>query len=243
MTSSLVKILSLIDIPKFSDDIRFMILDYIYPRRVTKLNLDGIVYLVRLGPVLERDKIYLQITAYYNDAEHVLSSFDTYCDKKAMNEYKTLLRNISYIAPFNWEPAFMTSLQPNSDFAFYSVYVFCLDDESTVMFQITQKSRVLKGEHMYQLYFYRLEKDEKDLFADPSTTIHHWTSRPYVRRHFNFDVIKKDLIDCYQLALKYGSNWNEHYKKSLIPSFEFIIRETFWGKNSRYSSHIIKKTT
>jgi hypothetical protein len=201
--STQTRILSLIDIPQFSDDLRLVILDYMHPRYTVRVTLGGLLYWIRLGPSLKDNQLFLEIVAYNFGFSFILSTFGTYCQEKAINEYNYLINNISKISPFNWNQVFMTVYQQYDHLISYSLYAFCPDDQSTILFQIQQQKNERQNFPPCRLCFYQQKEDTK----------HFWRSTNYALDSFAFDVANRDMRRCHQLTLIYGSGWKSYYEK------------------------------
>lgn len=130
---NLRRILSHFDIPKFSDDLRLIILDYMYYRHTHKMTRNESNCWFRVGPHLINDQLCLQIMFYTDTESHIVSSFGLYCENLAIVYYNNISRifHLSDTNPLDWHNL-ISQVMARSYYVFYAVYAFCHNDQSTI---------------------------------------------------------------------------------------------------------------
>lgn len=212
------KILSFIDISQFTDDLRLVIFDYMYPRRVNYITQDEKSYCYRLGPHLQDNQLFLEIIAYTKNFSRVLSTFGTYCEQKAIHEYESLRKdisnNISFNISFDWETCFFTRRVFGNNMVFHHLYAFCLDNQSTIMFQIDAQPQIGFGTRFIH-YSLRNSTTVWDEIKNCVKTEYYWSSGRGSRQYGSIADAMSDTIAFHKNALKNGSELNERDVASL----------------------------
>lgn len=201
MSSQLV-ILEIIDIPSFSNDVRLIILDYMYFREVTQITHNKILYYLRLGLGLQENELCFQITVYNEVSSNILSSFGVHCEEKAIQEYNTLKYNINNIPGLEWDSHQLfewsedvrinncKETRAGSDI-YYHFYKFRAKEQCTVMIELSE----IKDRSCYILKIYYIGTNDiySTRIGDRIKTNYDWTggvtfvgflSGESARRHF-----------------------------------------------------------
>lgn len=229
------QILSLIDIPKFSDDLRLLILEYMHARRVTKFIWHDKIYWLRLTPYLEDNKLSLQIVAHNDKTNILLSTFGTYCDEKAIHEYNTLRDDMPSPIPLeSWDRALFRCVPKDdgiihSRYVFYIRYVFCPDDGCTIMFLL--KIRPARNIE-FSTYHTNTNITVIDDVKKCHETTHRWISGTHRCEYYSKIQAVEEFLQFHNLALSYGKNW--YINRTLNESRRHeIITETFNGNEHK----------
>lgn len=219
MTSSQTKILSFINISCFSDDLRLIILDYIYFRCVTKIP-DFPEYYFRLNIVLENDKPQMQITVSNNTCCYVVSSFGLYCQEKAFIEYNRLINDISSI---DFDQIFI-NVNKEVDHNIYCRYAYCPTDGSTIMIRM----KFERGDSELRLYFMDTHKTIR--IGDCLQTSITWKSHVEIIPYYvgQSEKLKKKIVPYQLLASQHGKQWKNYATTQMYKSREEILSESFW---------------
>jgi hypothetical protein len=209
------KIINLLDIPQFSNDLRLVILDYMHPRRVKKLEVNNKTHWLRLGPHLENNKLSLQIIIYDDSVTHRLSSFGLYCDQKAIHEFN----NVSLTSPdkqteIDLDKILFSGSMTHQTTQYHCRYVVCPISQSTIMFLIKH----YVGWSGVELREYYIESDKYE-----------WKSWHFEKDYSDFEHARTRLLFLYQLALTYGKDWYKHYYEPRTLCHPEIIEESFEG--------------
>lgn len=246
MASSQKEILAFIDIPKFSNDLRLLILDYMYIRAVTKLKDDLGHYYLHLNTGLIDNKLCLQITVSNDTLNYVISTFGTYCEEKAIREYDCLKMCISNISITHWGQVFIdesSSFWPKSaryyrysscptgsdrsDTVIYRRYAFCPADGSTTMIQLRVNDSDWNNYWRIRLYFIKdveISRDDKHVRIDLN-----WKALlVHVPIVFPGDEERKqETINYQNLAVQHGQRVNNYKNLRLRPTYE-NFSESIW---------------
>lgn len=193
------QILSHLDIPNFSNDLRLIILDYTCFRKTTKITKHERTCWIRLGPHLINDQICLQMTFYTDTDSHILSSFGLYCEDSAKTYYntfvETLLSNVEHLTFDSLINQMMLGF-------YYNVYAFCPHDQSTVLIIIPAQLNSLYPE----VYFYcttstmsKLKSRKSWDYVDTGNSVY---SSRYV--HNKIEDAIKYITRYYDIATRYG---------------------------------------
>lgn len=243
MASMESQILDFIDIPRFSNDLRSVVLRYMYHRHITMINTTGTF--LCLDVHLENKELSLRITINDNKFSRVLSSFGTYCDEKAINEYnkikKHILNNTSSVVNWKTDRVLFTDYVEfnGNEYVFHSIddierssatfhclYAFCPDVKSTVWVQIHH----IKGlDNAIELSYH---------YTD-STSVFETTQGPGIRYEWKsnnstcnwaYRDIEETIVQMltfYQLILLHGSKWHEHHSVEMGALYPAVMYETF----------------
>lgn len=231
MTESQTRILSFINIHCFSDDIRLLILDYLYFRGITKLSNEYANYYLRLGVGLESDKLCMQMTVYDHTSSYVLSSFGINLEGKAIKEYNFLKEYIPTLRLMNWDQVFMNSIGKIPGFH-HRRYAFCPKDESTIMIQL----KIIAG-YFIEIHLYSIHKIETKRIAKCIRTHITWKSEFVHHSPFSekSEEHKKQIINYQKLVSEHGNNWKNYDKSMLMQSAGEYFSETVWIFSSSYT--------
>lgn len=227
MTSILTtqaKILAFIDISQFTDDLRLVIFDYMYARRVTYIAYDGGSYCLRLGPCIENGHCFLQINTHTENFDRVLSTFGTYCEQKAIYEYDIIRNDIISNISFDWMTCLFTKKDIEKHEIIYNLYAFCQDNQSTIMFQVEQNT--VFG-IMLKHYYVTECVTVFDEMSKCVTTEYYWQSGQGARHYTHIKETLEHMIAFYKNALKNGSKLNEHEVTPLYYIQPQFIKEIF----------------
>lgn len=217
VASSQSKLLQLINIPKFSDDVRLVILDYLHYRRVVPISINDKPYWLRLGPVMEDNKLFLQITAYDDNISHVLSSFGTYCEKKAIKEFDILQASISkQNSPLDWDRVFINE---RIELSFSEIcqsccrFTYCPHDQSTIMIEMLDY-----GDNFVISIFFTNEKNIES-FDKHNMEKYYWNTNYNKFKYTDIEEAQTNFIIQYRLANIYGSlKTSFGYYETLMPT-------------------------
>lgn len=232
------QLLSQVDIPKFSDDLRGIILNYMHFQETIKTTKDGKCCWLRLGPYLENNHIHLQLDAYDETVTHSLSSFREDCEAKAIHEYNKLKNNLHDVIHLEWDRVFFRDTIASSLGTFYSRYVFCPSDQCTILFQIKQHSFILTD---FQLRTY-YNTESFPIFDNVENRIgtkYCWQSDCYMQIVDDFKRVAKRVAHCSQLARKYGSKWHLYDDTFKNYRHRIKIEETFTEKEHTYTTEVM----
>lgn len=209
--SSETKILQFIDIPKFSNDLRLVILDYMYFRDVTKISNNNIPYWLRLGLHLEDDHLFFRITCHHPGFNRVLSSFGIYCEEKAIVEYNNLKNNICEKICFHWENIFTSC----DDSDYQRLYTYCFTNQSTIVIEAQEKTIRYMGGRQAKLYDLRLCTIADAVFTqrdgDFLKTSYRWNYREGYIQHNSLESVRRNMRLYQQNAILHGVEWAENH--------------------------------
>jgi hypothetical protein len=224
-------ILQYIDISTFSDDLRLLILDYMHPRIISLLTCEGMNYSFRLSPYLENKQLSLCIIicCHHLGISRIISSFGIYCEEKAIHEYNTFNTKITRISPHE---IFLKPIDfvaegdfPDGSLLYKSLYAFCKDDKSTVMFQV-QKRKYLTT---YKLKYYTTT-DNITMFDAVNNCYgvrYHWKAGSGSYEYYRFEDAIEKMVEFYQLVMTWGSKWHERADEPKFWPPPEIVHETF----------------
>lgn len=217
MSSSLTKILHLIDIPNFSDDVRLVVLDYLHFRETSDVINNNISYRLRLSLGLQEDNLCFQITLYNSTFNRIVSSFGIYCEEKAREEYGKLKENISSQAVFSCEDSAISETCGFS--TCHRLYVFCPKDNSTIM--ISGFTECDSRWHGIRLYGTNKNAIVSDIIGKYYMTNIIWDLRigQHYRQEDTFDDTLGKMKFLQDLASQHGMTWDD-YKIDRIRHFE-----------------------
>lgn len=226
--SSRAKLISFIDIPAFSDDVRGFVMDFLYFRDVTKLILMDKEHYLSLGIDLEKGKLCFKITVYNNDFNYTLSSFGTDCESVAIKEYqvfKNYLSSTTFITKLidtsdgkkvviDWNQVYLTHHIRVAS-CIYRRYAFCPVDESTsrIDHEVIQFPSEVRALGIFRIHFY-----EGIIPVEPGERkAHVWHNE--IEHLLNYSdesgKLKKYMIIYQNLVIRYGKQ-SENGKRLIL---------------------------
>lgn len=213
------QILSLINIPIFSDDLRLMISDYVYFRDGTQITQKGETCWIRLGPHLVDDKICLQILFYTKTESHVVASFGVYCVKEAISYYNDYVKTIKItklLKSLNWLDVINRMMKEQ----YYIFYAFCPTDLSTIRISVPTENY----QDISRVEF--ISSTETSTYEDSTMWLTIYSTDC---EHKNAKNIIEYLDIYYKMASRHGMQSNEYATTKKLLIWNLANKETLSG--------------
>lgn len=217
------RLLEIIDISTFSNDVRGIILQYMHENLISKITLNVLPYSLHLGPHIVNNHLCIQITAYDDTYHHMLSSFGIDCEAKAVMEYNTLkdkllnhhyTKHLGYAAltfsanPTSWEKVIFGEMLSDGYSYYYHLYAFCPNSQSTIRFRILQHTH-----NPFNIGFWAYTYDHDTSGAGKEYSEFDWSNTEGQMEFELFEDARAQMKICHELASIYGTQWHKHYKQ------------------------------
>lgn len=222
MASLKTRILNTICIPSFSNDVRGLVMDYLYFRFATKIEYNGQTNWLGICPGLRRGKLCLFIVLQNATSRGVLSSFAIDCEEKALEKYTQFKGRLAH-STFHLEPPFDETLLSLTN---YCLHVFCPEDQSTIMLTIdyiehrrTKRSDYDEPHYTYNLRLHSIKRDDDRTYITEEKhlrTYFTWKSQRCIPGHRDYAHAEEKLIFCYKLAAVNGAMWEKYDSKIFV---------------------------
>lgn len=220
------QILSFIEIPTFSDDIRGIVLDYMHSNCSADIVIGAITYKLSLRPGLEDNKLCLQVVVHGSTYSRVMSSFGPECEEKAIQEYTNRKNNTGYTSYYVNDLIF--NELPSEKTSYGRLYAFCPEDLSTIMIEIVPRNAHPWG---WVLRLYSMKEIQACSMPMSLRTDIKWVSfLEYIAppHYESFDVMRKNLLAYQQVASKRGIS-KSYDQLNLRNTEETFINDSLWS--------------